>query len=231
MPDNQPAYQDHQQQYAGVNVAAATEALTAAEYTRGADGIWTHPVDGRLTLRAGTTAGNELRDRLLEIGRAQLQRAGIEVVIESAPGGLFFTEGPFSPQALEASASEGRSGNPDLWDIAQFSWASGAWPGRVTGIYRSGSNSNPYGFNNPEFDVAGSDCDAVADDVERRGCYNRLDSFVTTLDQGEDGLFIIPLTQRPNFYGYASDVVASAGVAPDVFRGGPLVNVGDFRLA
>lgn len=228
---NQSGYEDHQQKYRGNNVAAAGAALRSAGYAQGEDGIWSHPTDGRLTLRAGTTAGNALREQLLDLGREQLLRAGIEVIIDSAPGGLFLTEGPFAPEALAASASAGRSGNPGLWDIAQFSWSSGPWPGAVTGIYRSGSNSNPYGFSNPEFDVAASDCDAIADDAARSACYNQLDSFVTTLDQGDDGLFIIPLTQRPHFYGFVTDSVTSAAVAPDLPGGGPLVNATDFLLA
>ena len=78
--------------------------------------------------------------------------------------------------------------------------------------------------------MAATDCDALSDDGERAECYNQLDTFVTTLDRGDDGLFIIPLTQRPWLYGYVSAILASAGVSPDGFRGGPLVNVVDFQF-
>jgi peptide/nickel transport system substrate-binding protein len=230
MPGQGP-YEDHQSAYAGNNVIAAAASLQAAEYTKGGDGIWTHPELGRLSLRIGTTAGNALRDRTLEVGQAQLAQAGIELTIDSAPGGLYLAEGPFSPEALEASASKGRRGDSGRWDIAQFSWVSGPWPGSITGAFRSGSAANPYGFASPEFDVAATDCDGVADDVERAACYNGLDIFVTTLDEGTDGLFVIPLTQRPLFYGYVTSVLASGAVAPDGFRGGPLVNVVDFQLS
>ena len=90
----QAHYEDHQSQYDGANVAAARAALEEAGYTTGSDGVWTHPTDGRLSLRLGTTAGNHLRDRTLELGQAQLAAAGIEVTIDSAPGGLFLAEGP-----------------------------------------------------------------------------------------------------------------------------------------
>lgn len=226
----QAAYVDHQQKYAGNNVDGAASVLRSAGYVLGSDGIWSHPVDGRLSLRAGTTGGNVLRDESLFVGSNQLARAGIEIVIDSAPGGLFYTEGPFAPEALAASASEGREGDPTRWDIAQFSLVSGPWPGLVTGFFLSGSNSNPYGFTNPAFDVEAAECDGVTDDLERDRCYNLLDEYVTTLDRGDDGLFIIPLAPRPHFYAYASAGVASAAVAPNHRGGGPLVNVGDFSL-
>jgi len=228
---NQAGYVDHQQKYQGSNVVAAAEALRSADYVAGSDGVWSHPDTGRLSLRVGTTGGNALRERMLEVGQAQLAQAGIELRIDNEPGGLFLTQGPFAAEALEASASAGRSGDPDLWDIAQFAWATGPWPGAVTGTYRSGSAGNPYGFNNPEFDVAATECDGLADDSERADCYNALDVFVTTLDEGDDGLFVIPVTQRPRFYGYASNLLTAGGIAPDTLRGGPLVNVVDFRFS
>ncbi|MEL7157917.1 MAG: ABC transporter substrate-binding protein [Actinomycetota bacterium] len=227
---SQVGYEDHQARYEGNNVDNAAGRLAAAGYEQGDDGVWEHPVDGRLQLRAGTTGGNPLREAQLELGREQLGRAGIEVVIDNEPGGLFFSRGPFSPEALQASASGGDSGDPDRWDIAQFSWVTGPWPGRVSGSYRSGSSTNPYGFNNPEFDVAATECDGVVDEGARTACYNRLDRFVTTLDEETDGLFVIPLTQRPSFYGYSRSV-AAVGAAPDVVEGGPLVNIVDARLA
>ncbi len=227
----QGGYVDHQEKYQGNNTNAAAAALRSADYAQDSEGFWTHPDDGKLTIRLGTTAGNALRDLTLELGQLQLAAAGIDTRIASAPGGLFLTEGPFAAAALEASASQGRSGNSDLWDIAQFAWVSGPWPGGVTGVFRSGSGSNPYGFANPEFDVSATECDGLPDDGERASCYNDLDTFVTTLDQGNDGLFIIPLTQRPLFFGYNSDIVAGGAVAPGGRRGGPLVNVVDFQFS
>jgi peptide/nickel transport system substrate-binding protein len=226
----QAAYEDHQAGFAGNNIAAAETALISAGYAQGPDGVWAHPEAGRLSLRAGTTAGNKLREAELDLVRVQLARAGIEVVITSFPGGLFFDQGPFSPSALEASATGGTSGDPNLWDVALFSWATGPWPGGVTGIYAKGSDSNPYGFYNPEFDAAAAECETMVADEERALCYNDLDTFVTTLDHGDNGLFMIPLTQRPRYFGYFSGLLASAGVAPDLAQGGPLVNVADYEL-
>jgi peptide/nickel transport system substrate-binding protein len=228
---NQAAYEDHQGAYSGNNVEAAATALEEAGYVRSSEGTWTHPDDGPLVLRAGTTAGDQLREQALALVAEQLGRAGIEVSIESEPGGLYFEVGPFAPEALEASQTGGSSGNGDLWDLALFPWASGPWPGGVSGIYRSGSNSNPYGFTNPEFDVAATDCDKIVSDAERASCYNELDQFVTTSGRVDEGLFMIPLTQVPRYFGYSTAAVAAAGVSPGLREAGPLVNVGDFRLA
>ena len=226
---NQPGYEDHQRTFAGANADAAAARLGEAGYRRGSDGVWTHPVDGRLSLRAGTTAGVRLRDQQLALIIEQLGAAGIEAVEDSAPGGLFFSEGPFAEAALAASATDGQTGSGGLWDIAQFSWTSGPWPGSMTGVFRSASTGNPYGFNSPEYDVAANECNAEPDDALRIECYNRLDRFVTTLDEGADGLFVIPITQKPRFFGY-STLLESGAVAPDSVFGGPLVNAADYRF-
>lgn len=225
----QPGYVDHQEGYAGHQVDKAKAKLEEAGYEAGSGGVYSHPDDGRLTVRAATTGGNRLREQELDLVAAQLGEVGIEVRIENVPGGLFFEEGPFSTEALAAAWSGGREGDGDLWDLALFSWASGPWPGAVSGIYRSESRSNPYGFSNPQFNVAASECDAKSDDGERVACYNDLDTFATTLDHEQTGLFVIPLTQKTHYFAYGS-ALASAGVAPDSPQGGPLVNIGDFQL-
>lgn len=227
---SQAGYEDHQADYSGSQVDAAAASLEAAGYVRGGDGVFEHPEDGRLAIRLGTTAGNSVRDASLELGKTQLERAGFQITIASEPGGLFFSRGPFAPDAIQASATAGASGDRDAWDVAQFSWVSGPWPGRVSGSFRSGSSTNPYGFANPEFDVAATDCDGESDPQGLIDCYNRLDRFLTTTDEVTDGLFVIPLTQRPRFYGYAAGL-AAAGAAPDVDAGGPLVNIVDAQLA
>ena len=57
-----------------------------------------------------------------------------------------------------------------------------------------------------------------------------MDKYATTLEMdAENGLFMMPITQKPSFYGYTSDLV-SAGVAPDAQGAGPLTNVVDFQF-
>ena len=74
------------------------------------------------------------------------------------------------------------------------------------------------------------ECDTIVDDAARGACYNELDLFATTLQADPSGLVALPITQKPSFYGYTSDL-ATAGVAPDAQGAGPLTNVVDFSFA
>jgi peptide/nickel transport system substrate-binding protein len=227
---NQPDYENHQTKYEGNNVDEAKAALEAAGYVLGDDEVYEHPTDGRLSLRVGTTGGNALRELQQELIQQQFAGAGIEIVIDNVAGGAYFGERPFAEAALAASSSGGAEGDPTIWDITQFAWVGGPWPGGQSGSYRGGSGNNPYGFNNADFDVRSSECDATVDDAERAACYNELDTFVTTLDNGDDGLFMIPLTQKPSFFGYLSGQLSGAGIAPDAQGAGPLTNVVDYQF-
>lgn len=227
---NQPDYENHQTKYEGNNVDEAKAALESAGYVLGDGDVYEHPTDGRLSLRVGTTGGNALRELQQELIQQQFAGAGIEIVIDNVAGGAYFGERPFAEAALAASASGGAEGDPTIWDITQFAWVGGPWPGGQSGSYRGGSGNNPYGFNNPEFDARASECDAIVDDAERAACYNELDTYVTTLDNGDDGLFMIPLTQKPAFFGYLSGQLSGAGVSPDANLAGPLSNVVDYQF-
>lgn len=226
---NQSPYVDHQVEYSGSRVDEAAAALEVGGYTLGSDGVYRHPIDGRLTLRVGTTGGNVLREREQQVLVQQLADAGIEIEIDNVSGGLYFRERPFAPDALLAAATQGAEGDPGIWDITQFSRAGGAWPGGQSGAFRSGVSNNPYGFSNPEFDTLASECDATVDDDKRADCYNQLDLFVTTLERAGDGLFIIPLLQRPSYFGHVPSRLAAVAAAPDTVFGGPLVNVVDYQ--
>ncbi|MEO1056661.1 MAG: hypothetical protein AAFY28_07075, partial [Actinomycetota bacterium] len=67
--------------------------------------------------------------------------------------------------------------------------------------------------------------------VRSAACYNTMDTYVTTLTQDPvQGLFMLPLTQKPNFYGTTSQL-SQAAVSPDANDAGPLVNVVDYVFA
>lgn len=227
---NQAAYVDHQVTYAGPRFDEARAKLEEAGYTRGDDGIYAHPERGRLRLRVGTTGGNRLRELQQELIQAHLAEAGIEIVIDNVAGNAYLVAQPFHPDALAASRSGGTEGDPTLWDIAQFAFAGGPWPGGIAGYFLSGSPNNPWGYANPDFDGLQAVCDATIDDTERADCYNEMDRHLTTLELGDDGLVIVPLTQKPFYFGYVSSVIAQAGMAHDAPGAGPLVNVVDFRF-
>lgn len=228
---NQGPYEDHQAPYEGKLVDEAKANLEEAGYTLGDDGVYEHPERGRLSLRVGTTGGNALRELQQQLIQAQLIESGIEIIIDNVDGGAYFGERPFSEEALAASASGGAEGDPTIWDITQFAWVGGPWPGGQVAAYLGGNGNNPYGFANDGFDARAGECDGIVDDVDRAACYNELDTYVTTLDlDAENGLFMIPLTQKPSYYGYLSSVLSGAGVAPDAQGAGPLANVVDFQF-
>ncbi|HEX2029280.1 MAG TPA: ABC transporter substrate-binding protein [Nitriliruptorales bacterium] len=228
---NQPDYEDHQTEYAGPKVDQAKQKLEEAGYTAGSDGVYTHPRDGRLSLRVGTTGGNQLRELQQQIIQQQMKAAGIEIQIDNVPGGDYFTERVFNEESVACSNSDGAEGNCDIWDITQFAWVGGPWPGSQSASYRSGSGNNAYGFNNDEFDTKATECDTTVEDDQRADCYNELDTFVTTLEHGDEGLFMLPITQKPSFYAYSNESLARAAVSPDADAAGPLANVVDYAPA
>jgi len=229
---NQSTYEDHAGDagYGKGDIDSAKANLEAAGYTLGDDGVYTHPERGRLSLRVGTTGGNKLREIQQQLLQAKFGAAGIEITIDNVEGGAYFGERPFSEDAVNCSISGGTEGNCEIWDLTQFAWVGGPWPGGQSGSYRGGSGNNPYGYNNPDFDAKSDECDATIDDAERAACYNELDKYVTTLEIDPNGLVVLPLTQKPSFYGYTSQL-ATAGVAPDAQGAGPLTNVVDFSFA
>lgn len=229
---NQAPYENHAGDagYGAGDIDSAKAALESAGYVMGSDGIYEHPEDGRLTLRVGTTGGNRLREIQQELLQAKFAEAGIEIVIENVQGAAYF-DIPFGEDHLACAMSGGTEGNCDTWEITQFAWVGGPWPGSMGQILRSGGGNNTYGFMNDEFDALIDTCDGTVDDDERAACYNTMDKYATTLEMDpENGLFMMPITQKPSFYGYTSDLV-SAGVAPDAQGAGPLANVVDFQFA
>jgi peptide/nickel transport system substrate-binding protein len=230
---NQGDYENHSGDagYGQGDIESAQAALEGAGYALNGDGIYEHPEDGVLSLRVGTTGGNRLREIQEELIQAQMADAGIDIVIDNVEGGAYFGEIPFSADALACSASGGAEGNCDIWDITQFAWVGGPWPGGQSASYLSGSGNNPYGYANAEFDALSLECDATVDDAERAACYNTMDKYVTTLElDAEGGLFMLPLTQKPSFYGFTS-ALSAAAVSPDANSAGPLVNLVDYVFA
>ncbi len=226
---NQPGYINHQSKYETANVSEAERSLEEVGYEKQEDGFYSHPELGRLSLRVTTPPGNRLRQLQIELIASQLEKAGIEIVIEPGPQN-FFAETIASEQALLAASTQGAEGDPTVWDIAQFSWTSGPWPGNIGTIYRTGGQQNIYGFANDEYDRLLNECNAEIDTAAQVICYNELDTFATTLDQGPDGLFSIPITQQPSYFGYNSEFVSTVPIVSDSVAGGPLANAADYQL-
>lgn len=226
----QTPYVNNQTAYDGSQIDKATAALEAAGYTKGADGIYAHPVDGPLTLRLGTTGGDRLRELEEQLIQAQMKEAGIDITIDNLPGSTYFGEKVFSEEALKASASGGKEGDPTIWDLTIFGWTSGPWPGVQSQAYRSDSPVAVYGYNNKDFDAKAAECDATIDQDAQDQCYNELDAYVTTLGPDGRGLFMLPLSVKPMFYAYDREALDAVGVSPEELDGGPMSDVVDFRL-
>ena len=152
---NQSNYEDHAGDagYGKGDIASAEAALESAGYVKNGDGIYEHPDDGVLSLRVGTTGGNRLREIQQELIQPQMKDAGIDIVIANVEGGAYFSEVPFSADAIACATSGGAEGNCDIWDITQFAWVGGPWPGGQIASYRAGGENNPYGFANDEFEA------------------------------------------------------------------------------
>jgi peptide/nickel transport system substrate-binding protein len=186
MPNQTAFYEPHGlDKYAGNNVDAAKANLEDAGYALDGD-FYAHPDRGQLTLRVGTTGGNALRELQQQIIQAQFASAGIEIVIDNVPGSAYFGEKPFSAGSLDCAASDGVDGDCTIWDITQFAWVGGPWPGGQVGAYRS-DGFGPYGHISDEYDAKADECDATFDEAERNACYNLLDRYVTTLDFFPEG--------------------------------------------
>jgi peptide/nickel transport system substrate-binding protein len=227
---NQGAYEDHQTAYSGAQVDEAKASLESAGYVAGSDGIYEHPDDGKLTLRVGTTGGNALRELQQQIIQAQMGAAGIEIVIDNVPGSAYFSEVPFSDESILASNSGGAEGDPTIWDITQFAWVGGPWPGSGHVAWLTGNGNNPYSHNVSAFDDLSVECDATVDDAERAACYNELDKYITTLElDAETGLVALPLTQKPSFFAVSNTTLSAFGEGPDSNNAGPIVNVYDYK--
>jgi peptide/nickel transport system substrate-binding protein len=229
---NQSSYENHSAEagYGAGDIDSAKAAIEAEGYVLGGDGVYEHPEDGRLSLRVGTTGGNRLREIQQQLLQAKFSEAGIEITIDNVEGGAYFNERPFAEEAIACSTSGGTEGNCDVWDITQFAWVGGPWPGGQSASYLTGNGNNPYGYANPDFDARSVECDSIVDDVARAACYNELDKYVTTLSIDPNGLFMLPITQKPSFYGFTSDL-STNGVSPDANSAGPIVNVVDYQFA
>ena len=240
---NQSTYEDHAGDagYGKGDIAGAIAKLEGAGYALNADGVMEK--DGNaLVLRVGTTGGNGLRELQQQLLQAKFAEAGIQIDIDNVDGGAYFGERPFSAAALACSSGvadgettgegdEAVTSDCNVWDITQFAWVGGPWPGGQSASYRSGSGNNPYGFANANFDARSTECDSTIDGTERAACYNELDTYVTTLGPDGDGLFMLPLTQKPSFYAFSNVRLVGAAVSPDANSAGPLVNVVDYLPA
>ena len=88
--------------------------------------------------------------------------------------------------------------------------------------YLRGSENNPHAYANEDLDALLAECDATVDDDERADCYNEADRVRHhPRDVDDNGLVIIPITQKPSFYAYSNNTLAEGAVATGRQRRGP----------
>jgi peptide/nickel transport system substrate-binding protein len=144
------------------DVAAANELLDAAGYDqRDDEGFRLDPNGQRFAPRAGTTAGNVMREQIMQIFKENLAECGVDVQIYFVPSSEWFADGP-------EGELFGRR-----YDLGEFAWLTGVEPAcnlyagynipgpegetnPVTGLtYDQGwGGQNQTGYYNPDFDAA-----------------------------------------------------------------------------
>ncbi len=207
--NNQKHYVDHSAGYGNGDSAAANKALDDAGYVRGRDGI---RVKGRvrLSFKFTTTAGNGLRVTTFNLFQAQMKPLGIDIQQDIRPSKVIF---------------------PDLtahkFDLALFAWVGTPFPvSSNKSLYSSDASGLPagqnYGYiNDPKvnrlFDQAGAELDPG----KSAALGNEIDQALW------DGMYTIPLFQKPTFIAYDSKYV---NIHDNSTSDGPSYNAGTWGL-
>lgn len=206
--NDQPQYEEHGEEYQGVDVDKAKETLEAAGFAEGSDGIYEK--DGqRLSLRISTTGGNALREDTEEVIQSQMREAGIDIQIDNEDGSAVF--GRFFPDSPEDRD----------FDIALFAWVNTPFASDNKALYTTGSGSNEMFYSNEEVDELFDQVIREIDEDEATRLYNRIDEIMW------DDLPTIPLYAKPTFLPFRSTV---ANVIDNASTAGPLWNMYDWGL-
>lgn len=219
----QPGYINHQAQYATADLALVETNMTSAGYSKNDTGLWEHPEKGIAEFKTATVSNDSFRERQQEIINSQLTAAGFGATSQNLVGSKFYET---------TSSATGPFGSKESWDLALFAWSGGVWPGGQSAVFGGKSSANNinniYGYSNTEYDKAAKACDLLVAEADQQTCYAELDIFPSTIT-GDTGLFIIPLSQKPQFFAYRNDKVDVDKVVAEG-HAGPFVNPAGFRL-
>jgi ABC-type transport system substrate-binding protein len=202
-------YEDHFNERFPYDPAAAEALLTDNGCTKGNDGIYV--CDGeRMSFTWKTTAGNEGRELQFELAQADLAAIGIEVTADFGP-------------ASEVFADENFYGDASAWNIFNFAWVGSPDPaGGNTLYYCEGDTPSGFGDSNDlrycdeEVDALIKSTDSIVDPAERAAVYNQAD------DQFLAQIPMIPMYQKPTFFGWNSDIKGPKDNATQI---GPFWNI------
>jgi peptide/nickel transport system substrate-binding protein len=210
---NQPEYQDNApEEYNAPDPDGAKALLEQSGYTLGADGIFTHPQRGKLSIRIDTTANNPLRQTTIEVMIPQLKAAGIEASFNVNPD-IF--AGADKPTSLIAGG----------FQAALFAWVGNPFVSSQPPIYQSpqgGAVGQNYArVGTPEIDALLDQLVATTDRDEQVRITNEVDKLLWDL------MPTIPLYQKPTFIAYSSTI---DGVEDNPTQAGPLWNASTWTV-
>jgi peptide/nickel transport system substrate-binding protein len=204
---NQPEYKDNAPaQYNKPDVAGAKALLEKSGYTLGADGIYTHPQRGKLSIRIDTTANNPLRQTTIEVMIPQLKAAGIEATF-NANTDIF--AGPDKPTSLIAGG----------FQAALFAWVGNPFVSSQPPIYQTpkgGAVGQNYArIGTPAIDALLAQLVVTPERDKQVDITNQVDKLLW------DQMATLPLYQKPTFIAYSSNV---KNVKDNPTQAGPLWN-------
>jgi peptide/nickel transport system substrate-binding protein len=211
--NNQPEYQDTApDQYKKQDIAGAKALLEQSGYTLGADGIYTHPQRGKLSLRIDTTENNPLRQTTIEVMIPMLKKAGIEASFNPNPD-IF--AGKDKPSSLEAGG----------FQVALFAWVGNPFVSSTRSIYQTpqGDNigQNYSRIGNKQIDDLFAELVKTPERDKQAALGNQIDKLLW------DQMATLPLYQKPTFLAHSATL---QGAEDNATQAGPLWNSSTWSL-
>jgi peptide/nickel transport system substrate-binding protein len=168
-----------EEMYGTQDIEGARALLEEAGYAEGADGIYAHPADGRLSVRLEWRTPNPRREQTAELVQSYMREAGIDIVFDPKPDFTFLDSGDF--------------------DIALFGWTNITVPSGHSDEFKTNGGNNNGNYTNTEVDELLAQADAELDPDARLDLLNEIDVLLW------EDLPTITLFQVPEFLAYNDD--------------------------
>ena len=169
--------------------------------TKGGDGIYSCS-GTKMSIKIGTTAGNKLRELVVEIAQAQAKAAGIQLVPANAPSRILF------PQISDGN-----------YQIAMFAWVGSGDPQGQIDIYGCGGPQNWKGYCSKKVTDLLRRSDAELDPKKRVAEVNQADKIMAL------NVPTLPIVQKPTFLVYKTKI---HGIRDNSSNQGPTDNTEDW---
>jgi peptide/nickel transport system substrate-binding protein len=166
--------------YGEQDIAAAQDLLEEAGYELGEDGIYSHPTDGRLSLRFVWRQPNPRREQSFALAQASLAEAGIELVPAPRDDFTFLDAGEY--------------------DVTIFGWTNILVPSGFTDQFKTDGAVNYGSYSNPDVDALFVQADGELDPEIRAELLNEIDVILW------EDLPVLPLFQVPEFLAWDTSV-------------------------